>query len=351
MAKKYLGIDVGYDSVKLALVKKGKVLKTAVETLPVNLMKEGRITSVESMGELLRNSMKKNRINAAQAAVVLSGENTYLRTTTMPQMNAEQLAYNIPYEFNDYITDELKNYVFDYAMLAVTDGKPSAEEEELEEEAGAGGVSAVSGGASMTLLAAAAPVSLLDEYRDSLRKAGLKLAKAAPVECAYINLIRDYQTRTGAGPDQEYCILDLGYQAIRMYMFRGDRHMVTRLLEIGLSSLDDVVADALEVDVHLAHTYILTNYEGVQQKDFCVNAFNNIAVELMRALNFYRFSNPDSTLRDVWLCGGGSMIAALREALASTLDMQIHPGDELIPGGTPGENYLDFVQAVGLALD
>ena len=39
----------------------------------------------------------------------------FLRNVTMPEMTAEQLVYNLPYEFRDYITDELKKYVFDYS--------------------------------------------------------------------------------------------------------------------------------------------------------------------------------------------------------------------------------------------
>ena len=45
-----------------------------------------------------------------------------------------------------------------------------------------------------------------------------------------------------------------------------------------------------------------------------MNAYSNIAVELMRALNFYRFSNRDSALEHMWLCGGGAVIEPLGEA-------------------------------------
>ena len=64
MAKTYLGIDIGHDMLKLALVKGGVVKKTASATMPVNLLREGRITSVDTMGELLRNAMKETRILA-----------------------------------------------------------------------------------------------------------------------------------------------------------------------------------------------------------------------------------------------------------------------------------------------
>ena len=345
MAKTYLGIDIGHDMLKLALVKGGVVKKTAAVAMPVNLMRDGRLTSVESMSEVLAQTMKDSHIRAGNGAVILSGEYTYLRTTTMPRMSAEQLTYNIPFEFSDYITGDLKDYLFDYAMVPESpkkDGKPQTAEETDE--------SGKKEAAPLHLLVASAPSDALAELRQTLRKAGVKMVKAAPAECAYIALIRDYEARTGE-KDKEYCILDLGYRAIRMYMFHGPRHVTTRVLDIGLSSLDNIIADARGVDTHLAHTYLLNNFEDCQNADYCRAAYDNISVELMRALNFYRFSNPDSQVECVWLGGGGAEILALRKSISDTLDMEIRMADELLKSGDQIADGFDFVQAVGITLD
>ena len=136
-----------------------------------------------------------------------------------------------------------------------------------------------------------------------------------------------------------------------MYMFRGDRHIVTRVLEIGMSSLDRVLAEQYGVDEHLAHTYLLSNYEGCQNGENCRNAYGNITVELMRALNFYRFSNPDSRLDDIWVCGGGAMIQPLLNVLAETTDMKLHSAAELLPGKQAVEQDYALLQAIGIALE
>ena len=339
MAKTILGIDVGYDQLKLALVSGGEVLKTASAPMPSKLVREGRVVSAETMAELIRDAMKKNNIRCARAALALPNEAVFVRNVTVPRMTADQLMYNLPYEFRDYITDELKNYVFDYAMISTPEelAAPAPKDEDEDE---------VTGG--MELMAVAAPVSLMEESRDWLRKAGLKLVKAAPVVSSYISLIRRLDEHKRC---PEYCVLDLGYNAIRMYMFVGDRHAATRVLEMGMSGVDDVIAEAWNVDVHLAHTYLLTNYENCQQSEACRGAFNNIAVELMRALNFYRFSNPDSRLSDVFLCGGGVFIPALGAAIAENLDMTVHDADELTPAGVGLHESILMLQAIGAALE
>ena len=336
MAKTLLGIDIGCESVKLALVSGRRVKKTAIIPMPVNLIKEGRIVSPDTMGELLRNSVKENGLKNRLAAVAFANEAVFIRNVTMPQMNEEQLKTNLPYEFRDYISDELKNYVFDFAMISGEAAKSDAEA--VGEDADT----------SMNLLAVAAPITLLDETREYLRKAGMVLHIAAPSVCSFINIIRSLRAEEAS---KEYCILDLGYRAIRMYMFRGDAHIVTRLLEVGLDSLDNVIAEQFNVDVHLAHTYLVTNYEDCQNGEYCTNAYNNIAVELLRAINFYRFSNPDSALSDVYLCGGGSAIGALSSTIENQLDMNVHHAYELIEGGESIENCDSLVQAIGIAIN
>ena len=73
MAKTYLGIDIGHDMLKFALVKGGAVKKTVAVSMPVNLLREGRITSVETLSELISKTMKDSHIRASDAAVILSG--------------------------------------------------------------------------------------------------------------------------------------------------------------------------------------------------------------------------------------------------------------------------------------
>ena len=341
MAKTYLGIDIGHDILKLALVKDGIVKKTASVSMPVNLLREGRITSVDTLGGLLQQTMKEAHIRANRAAAILAGDYAYLRSTFMPMMNAEQLAYNIPYEFSDYITGELKNYIFDYAVIPdlpaddTAAGNGAAEEED---------------GNKLHLLVAAAPAEAIEELRIAFRKAGMKLEKAVPPECAYISLLRDYERRTGQ-KDQEYCILDLGFRAIRMYMFHGPRHVTTRALDIGLSSLNSIIAEAKNVDEHLAHTYLISNFEDCQTQDFCLAAYDNISVELMRALNFYRFSNPNSQITCAYLSGGGAEILALRDSIAQTLGIEIRTVDELMKPENKLADGFTYAQAIGCTLD
>ncbi len=342
MAKKtILGVDIGHDQLKLALVKGKRVLKTATAEMPENLLKEGRVTSREVMGELIRTTMKANGIHANHAAFVLPDNVVFIKNVEMPAMSAEQLSFNLPFEFNDYITGELKDYVFDYAV--VPKDKPDEAPEEDGEEADEPKEE------TLELMAVGTSRAVVEDAQVMLRKAGLRMVMCAPSVSAYIALIRT-QRETLSQVGEEFGILDLGSRSIRMYMFRGDRHIATRELEIGLSTLDNVLADAFGVDPHLAHTYLMSNYQDCQQREECRAAYENIAVELVRALNFYRFSNRDSTLGDMWLCGGGAVIEPLAEAIGGMVDMRLHTADELVPGGEAVPDCNSYIQAIGIAM-
>ena len=355
MAKKsILGIDIGYDQLKLALVNNGEVVVTAMAQMPENLLKEGRFTSPEVMASLIRETMEKNGIKATQAAVVLPNELVYVKNVDMPMMTEEQLQYNLPFEFHDYITDEVGDYIFDYAVI---EGSEEADQGAPLPAGDPGGEFAAEseGGseqqeASLHLMAVGVEANVIEELKAMLRKAGLKLVKTAPALSSYISLIRDMRTRPGNIVD-EYAILDLGYHGITMYMFKKDQHIATREFEMGLSTLDDMIAEKFGIERHLAHTYVLSNYENCLNSDECVMFYDNFSVELMRAINFYEFSNQNSELNDLWLCGGGAVNEPLLRMINDSVELRLHSSNELLPEGTNISQYNSFVQAIGVTLE
>lgn len=183
------------------------------------------------------------------------------------------------------------------------------------------------------------------------RKAGLKLTFAAPEVSACENLLH-YKLRNEQDKDKEYGILDLGSTSSRLFIFKGDRHQVTRVIERGMEQVEELLADTFHIDIHLAHTWLLANHEDCIYSEVCQDAFSQISVELMRALNFYQFSNPDSRLEDIYICGGGASIATMRQSLEENLDVKIHEAGELLErmNGSGDETSSLWMLAAGTAL-
>ena len=330
MAKNLLGIDIGHESLKLMLLNGNEVKKIAVVPMPHSLIQNGAVTSGEALAELIRNTMKAHDIKCRDAALVINSRSLFVRRVTMPLMNESQLLYNLPYEFRDYITGELEQYIFDYAMITT----PQELTEQNEQT-------------TMDLLAVAMPAAMMEELREIIRMANLKLVKAAPAVSSLLPLVT-MRNETKPTDSKEYALLDLGSSSIRLYMFREGDYTAGRVIETGLSALKEIIAEVYHVDAHLAHTYMLTNHDNCLYHDACMELYQRIAVEVMRVLNFYLFSNRDSELNDVWVYGGGAAIAPLMDALTEQLDATLHPAAELCANDIADEESAVLLQAYGI---
>lgn len=71
MAKLYTGIDIGSERLKMAVCGDQGVVSVAIEEVPESLVKDGRVTSFETMAEVIRDAARKNKINAKDCALAL----------------------------------------------------------------------------------------------------------------------------------------------------------------------------------------------------------------------------------------------------------------------------------------
>jgi len=178
MTGNIVSFDIGSAQIKLVWCA-GGVCKAAVSApVPDGLVRGGTIVSMDAMADFLRQAARDNGIPLTNAAVVLPSTEVFTRELTMPAMTEQQLRYNLPYEFRDFLTDEKSKYYFDYSMrdiLRDQDGYPT----------------------EMTLLACAMLKETAERYRAMMRRAGFKLQVLTPSECAYAGVLAAYYRRPG----------------------------------------------------------------------------------------------------------------------------------------------------------
>ena len=121
MGSKMIGIEIGNDTLKLAVVKKGAVKQMAVQAMPDNLVRDGVPTSNAALSAFIKSTMKQYKIRGGDCAFVLPPQRVVAMRLTMPLMNEQKLKLNLPYEFRDYIGSESNQYEFDYIVLGVHD--------------------------------------------------------------------------------------------------------------------------------------------------------------------------------------------------------------------------------------
>lgn len=328
ISKKYTGIEIGSRQVKMAQCCDNCLYRAAIEPLPDNYVDNGRIVSMEAMSSFLRDMAKKHKFLDKSCAIVLPDSIAFSRRLTMPAMTVDHLKLNLPYEFHDFINERKERYVFDYCVLEMQcddDQKPIA----------------------MDLMAAAAPKNVILDYENMMKQAGFLLEIAAPEIFGYSNILREYEQAEGITESRSYCFVDFGYHSTKLHIFTGHRFEVTREIDYGCGHLIQTVAAVQNVDQHIAQSYVRENYRGIWNLEECRDIYESIGIEIMRAINFYSFNNPDSHLDTVYYCGGGSLITPLAEAVSSHISLEVRPVSELftVLGDIPDEAFISPASA------
>ena len=155
MAKKMLGFDIGNYNMKIVVVNGTAIERCISVPVPDNMVVNSQIRAFTAAGDFIREAMRENGIRCRKCAVALPEKSYYIRRVRLPKMTVSQLMVNLPYEFHDYVTGEASEYVYDYAVRAM-------------------------GERTMELTICAISKQKIAQYRDMMRRAGLKLEKLVP---------------------------------------------------------------------------------------------------------------------------------------------------------------------------
>lgn len=327
-----VGLDIGTDSLKMAILKKGGAHLVSVR-LPSGIIDSGRIVSPVDLSRLIKQVKHDQKIGASSCSMVLPSAVTYFRRLEMPAMTIEQLKLNLPYEFRDYIEGESSAYFYDYSMIRTINdasGKPE----------------------KMEMFAAASLKSKVIEVSDILRKAGFKLKRAIPHEMAYVALLRRYIAANPSASNEEFCIVDIGYNKTHLDIYDGDSFVASKEIDVGCRDVDVAISETLGIDQFVAGSYRANNAERALSLPACQAVYSRLATEIIKVMNFYRFNYPDNNLHDMYYCGAGSEIGVLLAVIDQQVDCTTHLIQEIMPAVIEGAPAMsECALALAIALD
>ena len=282
MAQKIIGIDIGSDTLKLAVCVGGIVKKTAIARFPEDLIMEGKITSTPALAEFLKATMKSNHISPGPCAMVIPSQMVISHRFTTPPVSDTELRLNLPFEFRDFVGKNEDDFIYDYCITA-------ASEQEL------------------SVYACAVRKSVMSDYSATFKKVGLNLIIACPVEMAWANLVN----RRSDVPDS-FCIVDIGHSSTRVSIFSNGSFMMGKTIEKGGALFDETIIATHSVDRYQARADKEANTSNVLAESACQESYQDLTFEIMKVLNFYAYSNAEeggTSLKRLYYCGGSSRIA------------------------------------------
>ncbi len=130
---------------------------------------------------------------------------------------------------------------------------------------------------------------------------------------------------------KERCIIDIGESSTRMLVYKNLRYKLVHTMDIGIRRVYHAVADEMNIDEHLAKTYLENHYQDCDGLPAAVNIYRDISVEILKGLNFYEVSDMTSRLKDVTFSGMGAQVGGLMDLLKERISMEVTTISELLP--------------------
>ena len=295
---------------KMAVFSKGNLSQAVSVEIPDNMVTNGLIISMDAMAAFISETAKSKGLPKRDAAILLPSSLVFTRTISVPIMTEEQMVLNLPYEFKDYLTEDKSNYFFDYEVLQT----------ELDETGNP---------KEQRIFVCAVAKSTIERYQAMFEKAGYELSLAIPEEYAYAKFCRG-DLGVSELTDKAVAIVELGQTSTRVHLVNKGEYDSKRVIEIGMSELESVVAKVTDSDSHVAHNYTVINFNEVLENAECLELYNRLAVEVLKSVNFFNFNNRDIDITDIYLCGGGAAIQPLREEIAKVTGVNVHTMDEMM---------------------
>ena len=114
--KNCLGIEIGHYRVKIAYMERGQLKKYISERID-----SAYYTDMKPYAEFIQDVLREHDIRCQHVVFVLQQDDTYVKRFHLPLMTVDQLKLNLPYEFQDYIGNQIEEYQFDYGVIERTE--------------------------------------------------------------------------------------------------------------------------------------------------------------------------------------------------------------------------------------
>jgi type IV pilus assembly protein PilM len=209
---------------------------------------------------------------------------------------------NLPFEFRDFVGKDSAKYDYDYVVLDVKDN-------------------------IMNLYAAAVHRDLVEEYYGILRKAGLTLKTAMPAEMAWANLIAQNESTP-----RKLCIVDIGHNTTRVNIYVNGNFVMGKDIDMAGALIDESIAADQQIDAVAARNRKEANMNYVLSSDAATDAYQVLAIEVMKIINFFTYSDNSkgAHLSHLYYCGGSSVIEPLRTAILKATGMTMRHAHRLV---------------------
>jgi len=299
--KSVLAVEVGYTTIKIVEVKRGvrpKLLRYDIIRTPHGAVGLSGVKDVEAVKELIKTSLKNNRIKTKDVVSVVTNQNLMIQNVVLPNMPKK--------EFKEALTWQLEKLVHLNKEDAVVDFDVSNENKDN----------------MVTLVATSKEpvITLLDLLVDvGLNPISIDIAPLALFKSASFI---DKEIKTSGA----HLFCDFGGISTVVSIFSKGKLKTHRVISVG-------GADATK---ELERYNDLTQEEAELEKKsqgcspLLLAVYDNIFSEITNTVNYYLSDNKRDSITSVWVSGGEILVCGFMDRLTEVVQSSLGDGVKVI---------------------
>ena len=291
-----VGLDIGAHAVKVCQLEEGgqgvRLLSLGSAVLPVGAVEEGMLQDPEAVAAVVSALIDNLKIKEKRVAITVSGYSVIVKRINLAVMSEEELEEYIQSEAGQYIPFDIDDVYLDFQDLHT-----NTEEHDRTD-----------------VMLVAAKKDVVDGYLSMLKAAGLR---PVIVDVDGFALENAYQSSVAA--DENVALVDIGATKMSINIVAGRVSVLARDVVVGSRPLTEQIQNRFGLDIDEAEALkvglVPADEKQADLENIFVSTCTQWAFEIKKAVDLFYSNNPEASLKNVVLSGGGSRVRGLADFL------------------------------------
>ena len=306
MDKKCISIDFGSKYIKIAVGEYKnnhlKVDKLISEEIGEDIWSEGRIVDSNRLKNIVFGMLKTNKIKTKNVSFTISSKKIVKREIEVPRVHFNDRLNLIKYELEQYLPDDVENYVFQYRVVG---------DIEVNEEL------------YNRIFVAVIPKLIVEEYYQlamdmKLNPILLDINCNSVVKALNYNY-DDFVNKNDI--DNGIVVVDIGYSNMNIAIVEGangGRYQFNRFVDIGINEINKVVENN-EIDISdVKYSNLLElNIPEIEE------VITSMSIEINKIVDFYLSRSSNRKINKVLIYGGGAIFKYISIYLMKNMNHKV----------------------------
>jgi len=313
--QKVIALDIGAYSIKVVEGKENKkgivINKFFTIKTPLGVLKDGSILDKDLLHYVISEEFKKRKIRTKDVYITINSSKILTREITIPKVDEDDIESFLRFQIEDYIPVSMDNYVIQYKILE------TFYEDNLEK---------------INLLIIAIPKDMVEDYLDLLKNLNLNPVVMDYQPNSIAKLIKYNSLINNAYPTEDitFANIDIGYDSTKISIIKNGNILVSRIIEIGGSYIDQSILNFNEftVDEIEDRKRKIENINRIDEDDESHGISNIIKTSIILlsekielVFRYYLSRRPDNSINLILITGGVSNIKGLDNMLSNMFNM------------------------------